>query len=148
MLSRATRALIWVPGPLTWNVTNFVVLSYYSPIMIDWTPSDQHCWHDDLHHDEEPAYIMKDLFETPGFLTYLNVLLNLVALVASNRRSTQHFKTQLLSCLFATTLIIRCLSSFAGGVHYTESVIHYILPWNPTSPWKRILLELNVQLWL
>jgi hypothetical protein len=152
MLTAATRALIWVPGPLFWCMANFGMKQVYKSSMLDWTPSDQTHWHDRLHHLETPEYIFKDVLETPTVFTYLYILFTAVAIAVSARYSIQQLKTQLFHCLLATTLIIRSLSIFPGQIHYTTngkgSGWLYFLPWNPASPFTGLLLAWVIELFL
>ncbi|KAF2825365.1 hypothetical protein CC86DRAFT_407575 [Ophiobolus disseminans] len=126
-------ALLWLPGPFIWMCVRFAIPGHMSRWSLNWTPKDQIWWHHQRSKPEHPAYL---------------ILLCICAIIIRNRRKITQLKTTLFWLIFATTLAIRCLSSFSGMLNlnigvWSEFWIYF--PLNGSCVLKALFLHFIIE---
>jgi len=143
MLTGTTGFLVILPWLVSLAACDILLGRQYIP---DSRKSDHEYLYGDLHHSEDAAHIIKDMFEAPSQLTWLFISFSLVGLSTSYSRSLEETKHQLLHCLFATSLIVQFLAIFSGMLHLKLRSKDWMIPWLAISPLNILVLTTFIEL--
>jgi len=137
MLTGTTGCLVILPWLISLAACDILFGRQSIP---DLRKSDHEYLYGDLHHSEDAANIIKDMFEAPSQLTWLFISFSLIGLSTCYSRSFEKMKHQLLHCLLATSLIVRFLAIFSGMLHLKLRSLDWIIPWLAISPLNILVL--------